>query len=105
MWLSIRDIEDKAVRRRAKERGKPEPEPRADGKLHATTVQGWKRALNQLATAYPTAYPPTRNQQIARLFTRLTDKPRLSTRTIWIETGTATCANTTPPTQCRDHSW
>lgn len=32
-------IEDKAVRRRAKERGKFEPEPRADGKLHATTVQ------------------------------------------------------------------
>ena len=57
MWLSIRDIEDKAVRRRAKERGKPEPEPRADGKLHATTVQGWKRALNQLATAYPDRIP------------------------------------------------
>ncbi|MEZ5185714.1 MAG: IS256 family transposase, partial [Candidatus Nanopelagicales bacterium] len=51
IWLAIRDIEDKAVRRRAKERGKPEPEPRADGQIRATTVQGWKRALNQLAAA------------------------------------------------------
>ena len=47
----------KAVRRRAKERGKPEPEPTADGKLRATTVQGWKRALNQLAAAYPDRIP------------------------------------------------
>lgn len=59
IWLAIRDIEDKAVRRRAKERGKPEPEPRADGKLRATTVQGWKRALNQLAAAYPDRIPTT----------------------------------------------
>lgn len=57
IWLAIRDIEDKAVRRRAKERGKPEPEPRADGTIRATTVQGWKRALNQLATAYPDRIP------------------------------------------------
>ncbi|MEZ5119876.1 MAG: IS256 family transposase [Candidatus Nanopelagicales bacterium] len=55
IWLAIRDIEDKAVRRRAKERGKPEP--RADGQIRATTVQGWKRALNQLAAAYPDRIP------------------------------------------------
>ena len=59
IWLAIRDIEDKAVRQRAKERGKPEPEPTADGKLRATTVQGWKRALNQLAAAYPDRIPTT----------------------------------------------
>ncbi len=57
IWLAIRDIEDKAVRRRAKERGKPEPEPRADGQIRATTVHGWKRALNQLAAAYPDRIP------------------------------------------------
>jgi putative transposase len=57
IWLAIRDIEDKAARQRAKQRGKPEPV--TDGKLRATTVQGWKRALNQLAAAYPDRIPTT----------------------------------------------
>jgi putative transposase len=57
IWLAIRDAEYKQARKRAKEKGRPEPEPTPGGKLRATTVQGWKRALNQLAVAYPDRIP------------------------------------------------
>jgi putative transposase len=57
IWLAIRDAEEKQARRRAKEKGRPEPEPAPDGKLRATTVQGWKRAINQLDIAYPGRIP------------------------------------------------
>jgi putative transposase len=54
IWLAIKDIEDKAARKRAKQLNRPEPPPfRPDGRPRPTTVQGWKRALNQLAIAYP----------------------------------------------------
>jgi putative transposase len=59
IWLAIRNIEDKAARRRAREKGRPEPEPTPERKIRATTVQGWKRALNQLAIAYPDRIPTT----------------------------------------------
>jgi putative transposase len=60
IWLAIRDAEEKQARKRAREKGRPEPEPTPEGKLRATTVQGWKRALNQLAIAYPDRIPTTR---------------------------------------------
>ncbi len=59
IWLAIRDIEDKAARRRAREKHRPEPPASRDGRIRATTVHGWKRALNQLATAYPDRIPTT----------------------------------------------
>jgi putative transposase len=57
IWLALRDAEEKAAHKRAKEKGRPEPTPTADGKIRATTVNGWKRALNQLAIAYPGRIP------------------------------------------------
>jgi putative transposase len=61
LWLAIRDIEDNQAIKRAKDRGKPEPEPSRDGKLRTTTVHGWKRALNQLAIVYPERMPTAIN--------------------------------------------
>lgn len=61
IWLAIRDAEDKQARKRAKEKGRSQPPPTPDGKIRATTVQGWKRALNQLAVAYPDRIPTTTN--------------------------------------------
>lgn len=57
LWLAIRDIEDNQAYKRAKDRGKPDPEPSRDGTIRTTTVHGWKRALNQLAIAYPERMP------------------------------------------------
>lgn len=57
LWLAIRDVEDKQARKRAKEKGKPDPGPSPEGHIRATTTQGWKRALNQLAIAYPDRIP------------------------------------------------
>lgn len=59
IWLAIRDAEEKQAIKRAKEKGRKEPEPTPDGKLRATTVQGWMRALNQLAIAHPDRIPTT----------------------------------------------
>ncbi|MHA6619799.1 transposase, partial [Pseudonocardia sp. DLS-67] len=54
LWLAIRDIEDKRARARAKEKGLPASERRAEGRLvEGATIQGWKRALGALALAYP----------------------------------------------------
>ena len=59
IWLALRDAEEKQATRRAKEKGREEPEPVPDGRIRTTTVQGWKRALNQLAVAYPDRIPTT----------------------------------------------
>jgi putative transposase len=61
IWLATRDIEDKAARKRAKGKGKPEPAPDPIGKIRSTTVQGWKRALNQLSLVYPERMPTNTN--------------------------------------------
>jgi putative transposase len=54
LWLAIRDIEDKRAFARAKEKGLPAIERRAQGRLvEGAVVQGWKLALPSLAIAYP----------------------------------------------------
>ncbi len=54
LWLAIRDIEDKRARDRAKEKGLPTAQRRAQPRLvEGATVLGWKAALGALALAYP----------------------------------------------------
>lgn len=54
LWLAIRDIEDKRARARAKEKGLPAGERRAQGRLvEGATVLGWRQALGALALHYP----------------------------------------------------
>ncbi len=61
LWLAIRNIEDKRARERAKEAGRPKGQPRnAPAKLvEGATVQGWTKALNELALRYPERFPQT----------------------------------------------
>jgi len=59
LWLAICNIEDKRARERAKERGKPASERRAEPRLvEGQIVTNWKRALAQLAIAYPDRINP-----------------------------------------------
>ena len=54
LWLAICNIEDKRAREREKERGKPAAERKAPGRLvEGQVVTNWKKALAQLALAYP----------------------------------------------------
>lgn len=54
LWLAICDIEDRRARQRAKERGLPAAERKAEPRLvEGAAVTNWKRALAQLALAYP----------------------------------------------------
>jgi len=48
------------ARERAKQAGKPRAQRTAPGKLvEGFTVQGWTRALNELAIRYPERFPQT----------------------------------------------
>jgi putative transposase len=59
LWLAICNIEDKRARARAKERGKPANERRAEPRLvEGQIVTNWKKALAQLAIAYPDRINP-----------------------------------------------
>ena len=60
LWLSIRNIEDKRARERAKEASRPKGTPRkAPGYLvEGITIQGWPAALGELALHYPDRFPP-----------------------------------------------
>lgn len=59
LWLAIRDIEDERARARAKEKGLPAIERRAQGRLvEGAVVQGWTLALGSLAIAYPERVNP-----------------------------------------------
>ena len=55
LWLAMGNIEDKRARERAKEAGLPKGANRkAPGKLvEGATIQGWTKALNELALRYP----------------------------------------------------
>lgn len=61
LWLAIRNIEDKRARERAKEAGRPKGQPRtAPAKLvEGSTIQGWTKALNELALRYPERFNQT----------------------------------------------
>jgi putative transposase len=57
LWLSIRDIEDKRARDRAREAGRRK-HGKAEGRLiEGRPTQGWTQALNALAIAYPGRIP------------------------------------------------
>lgn len=59
LWLAICDIEDKRARQRQKERGLPADKRKADGRLvEGQVTTNWKRALQQLALAYPDRINP-----------------------------------------------
>lgn len=59
LWLAICDIEDKCARQRQKERGLPSDKRKADGRLvEGQVTTNWKRALQQLALAYPDRINP-----------------------------------------------
>ena len=59
LWLAICTIEDKRARQRAKERGRPATERKAPGRLvEGQVVTNWKKALAQLAMAYPDRINP-----------------------------------------------
>lgn len=59
LWLAICNIEDKRARAREKERGKPAGERKAPGRLvEGQIVTNWKKALAQLALAYPDRINP-----------------------------------------------
>jgi putative transposase len=54
LWLAIRDIEDKRARERAKEKGLPREQRKAESRLiEGAVTQGWKPALAALLIAYP----------------------------------------------------
>jgi putative transposase len=58
IWLAIADIEDKRARARAKEHGKPRGQRTAQGRLiEGHTTQGWKQAINALATVFEGRIP------------------------------------------------
>lgn len=61
LWLAMGNIEDKRARERAKEAGLPKGTNRkAPGKLvEGATIQGWTKALNELALRYPERFPQT----------------------------------------------
>ncbi|WP_296137179.1 IS256 family transposase [uncultured Tessaracoccus sp.] len=59
LWLAICNIEDKRARQRDKERGKPNHQRKAPGRLvEGQQVTNWNQALAQLATAYPDRINP-----------------------------------------------
>lgn len=59
LWLAICTIEDKRARAREKERGRPATERKAPGRLvEGQVVTNWKKALAQLAIAYPDRINP-----------------------------------------------
>jgi len=59
LWLAICNIEDKRAREREKERGKPANDRKAPGRLvEGQIVTNWKKALAQLALAYPDRINP-----------------------------------------------
>jgi len=59
LWLAICNIEDKRARERAKERGKPSTQRKASGRLiEGAVTTNWKKALEQLALAYPERIEP-----------------------------------------------
>jgi len=59
LWLAICDIEDKRARDRAKERGLPAEQRRAEGRLvEGQVTTNWKQALEQLALVYPDRINP-----------------------------------------------
>ena len=59
LWLAICNIEDKRARERAKERGKPAAERKAQPRLvEGQIVTNWKQALGQLAIVYPERINP-----------------------------------------------
>jgi putative transposase len=61
LWLAICDIEDKRARERERERqrGTPSDKRKADGRLvEGQIVTSWKKALEQLAIAYPDRIEP-----------------------------------------------
>jgi putative transposase len=59
LWLAICDIEDKRARDREKERGLPADKRKASGRLiEGNVTTNWKRALEQLALAYPDRINP-----------------------------------------------
>ena len=59
LWLAICNIEDKRARDRARERGKPANERTAAPRLvEGQITTNWKKALAQLALAYPDRIEP-----------------------------------------------
>ena len=59
LWLAICNIEDKRAREREKERGKPANERKAAPRLvEGQVTTNWKKALAQLALAYPDRIEP-----------------------------------------------
>jgi putative transposase len=59
LWLAICNIEDKRARDREKERGKPANERNAAPRLiEGQVTTNWKKALAQLALAYPDRIEP-----------------------------------------------
>jgi len=59
LWLAICNIEDKRARDREKERGKPANERKAAPRLvEGQVTTNWKKALAQLALAYPDRIAP-----------------------------------------------
>ena len=54
LWLAICNIEDKRATDRARDRGKPANQRKAQGRLvEGQVVTNCKQALTQLAAAYP----------------------------------------------------
>ena len=59
LWLAICNIEDKRAAEREKDRGKPAGQRKAQGRLvEGQVVTNWKKALAQLAAAYPERITP-----------------------------------------------
>ena len=59
LWLAICNIEDKRAAERARDRGKPTSQRKAQGRLvEGQVVTNWKQALAQLAAAYPDRINP-----------------------------------------------
>ncbi|MDX6209478.1 MAG: putative transposase [Frankiales bacterium] len=59
LWLAIRDIEDKRARARAKEKGVPKGQRKAEGRLvEGAVTQGWRPALAALLITYPDRLEP-----------------------------------------------
>jgi len=57
LWLSIRDIEDKRARERAKQAGQRHRSKANDRLIEGRPTTGWNQAYNALAIAYPGRLP------------------------------------------------
>lgn len=85
LWLAIRDNEDERAGARAKEKGLPATQHRAEAKLvEGATVRGWRKQSVRLALAYPDRLAPQGPGKVAGGARRIDERIGLTSgRLLW----------------------